>query len=422
MQDERLTVVIVNDFAHVNGGATQVALSSAVELARRGHFVILFCAVGPADPLLEKMGIHIVCTDQPDLLSNPSHLKAAVQGIWNRTAATEMTVLLSRVDPRNTVIHVHSWTKALSASVIQAAIAHNTGILVTVHDYFMGCPNGCFYDHAREEICNVKPLSATCVIRNCDSRSYLQKLWRLARQQVQMSFGNLPGDIHHFITNSQLARSVIAPYLPAHAELYHIQNPISVTMGCSTDTRREDSLVFIGRIASEKGPLIAAEAARRTKSKLRFIGDGPLKERLRTQYPEFAVSGWVSREEIETQLTRSRALVFPSLWYETQGLVVLEAAARGIPAIVADTSAAREWVIDGETGLWFRGGDVDDLSEKLLMIRDDDLVRRLGSAAHSRFWASPPTIEKHVDALEACYRKVLMDVKTDRQTETCWNP
>jgi len=38
-------------------------------------------------------------------------------------------------------------------------------------------------------------------------------------------------------------------------------------------------------------------------------------------------------------------------------LVVLEAAALGVPAIVADTSAARDLVRDGHTGLWFKGGD-----------------------------------------------------------------
>ena len=37
----------------------------------------------------------------------------------------------------------------------------------------------------------------------------------------------------------------------------------------------------------------------------------------------------------------------------------------GIPAIVPDTCAAREQVVDCVTGLWFRGGNSDDLQQKM---------------------------------------------------------
>jgi glycosyltransferase involved in cell wall biosynthesis len=160
-------------------------------------------------------------------------------------------------------------------------------------------------------------------------------------------------------------------------------------------------------LAFEKGPLLAAEAARRAKRTLRFVGDGYLRGSIEVQYPECEITGWTSTAEVHQQLKTARALVFPSLWYETQGLVVLEAAACGVPAVVADTSAARENVINGETGLWFRGGDLEDLSRKLRMLQNDELVAKLGSAAYSRFWASPPTLVKHVDQLESCYQHVL---------------
>lgn len=407
MQDSRWTVVIVNDFAHVNGGAGQIALSSARELARRGHAVVLFSAVSPSDPSLERADVRIICTEQPEILHNPDRFGAAVQGLWNRRAAAEMAALLRQLDPRKTLVHVHGWTKALSSSIIPVALAHGAGLVVTVHEYFLACPNGGFFNYVSEKICHLTPLSAACVMTNCDSRSYSQKLWRVVRQEVQLSVGRLPSAVRHFITYSSLARSVIEPYLPIGARLYDIRNPIDAEIITPADVGRETSMVYVGRLASEKGPLLAAEAARRAKSDLRFVGDGYLRGRIEAQYPEYEITGWTSREEVHKQLKRSRALVFPSLWYETQGLVVLEAAARGVPAVVADTSAARESVIDRETGLWFRGGNVEDLAQKLRMLHDDDFVTKLGAAAYSSFWASPPTLVKHVDQLEQCYQHVL---------------
>jgi len=407
MQNGRWTIVIVNDSACVSGGADQIGISSACGLSRRGHSVVLFSASGPADPSLERAGVRVACTGQFGILQNPNRLGAAVQGIWNRRAAGEMAALLHSLDPQRTVVHVHSWTKALSSSIIPVALAHGIGVVVTVHDYFLACPNGAFFDYVSGKICHLKPMSAACVLTNCDSRSYAQKLWRVARQHTQLTLGHLPSAIRHFIAYSRLTRSVIERYLPADARIYNVHNPIDAEMVSPVNVSQSAAVVYIGRLVLEKGPLLAAEASRRANCALRFIGDGYLRSRLEAQYPECEVAGWTSREGIYKELERARALVFPSMWYETQGLVVLEAAARGVPAVVADTSAARESVIDGETGLWFRGGDVEDLAQKLRTLLDDDLVAKLGAAAYSRFWASPPTLAMHVGQLENCYQQVL---------------
>jgi glycosyltransferase involved in cell wall biosynthesis len=106
-------------------------------------------------------------------------------------------------------------------------------------------------------------------------------------------------------------------------------------------------------------------------------------------------------------IKRARGLIFPSLWYETQGLVVLEAAAHGVPAIVSDNCAAREAVVDGVTGFWFEGGSVDDLAEKLHLLLDDARVSAVGQRAYNHYWENPTTLERHVDELEAVYQRML---------------
>jgi glycosyltransferase involved in cell wall biosynthesis len=114
-------------------------------------------------------------------------------------------------------------------------------------------------------------------------------------------------------------------------------------------------------------------------------------------------------------LRKSRALVFPSLWYETLGLVVLEAAAHGIPSIVPDFSAAREIVEDGVTGFHFKGGDESDLRSKMRKLQDPEVAARLGRAAYDHFWASPfSSLDAHISSLQEIYENMLHPTRFER--------
>jgi glycosyltransferase involved in cell wall biosynthesis len=99
--------------------------------------------------------------------------------------------------------------------------------------------------------------------------------------------------------------------------------------------------------------------------------------------------------------------VFPPLWYETLGLVVIEAAAEGVPAIIADQCAATDHVRDGVNGLHFKHGSAESLAEKLsTLVRNDALVARLGSAAYEWYWRRPWTAEQHAADLLEIYHQV----------------
>ena len=132
------------------------------------------------------------------------------------------------------------------------------------------------------------------------------------------------------------------------------------------------------------------DAARDTQFPIILIGEGPLRNYAEA-YEGTCVTGWLSRPEIVAVMEQARCLVFPSLWYETFGLVVEEAAARGIPAIVSDISAPAERIIPGVTGWRVSAGDVVDLTRCLQSIKDDEVVRRAGIASYNRYWENPMT-------------------------------
>ena len=53
---------------------------------------------------------------------------------------------------------------------------------VTLHDYFLACPNGAYYRYRDAKPCALRPLSAACVMTQCDRVGYAHKAVRVARQ------------------------------------------------------------------------------------------------------------------------------------------------------------------------------------------------------------------------------------------------
>ncbi len=402
-----LNVVVVSDFGHVEGGNTSVALSSAIGLARKGHHVTLFSAVPPIDERILESGIRVVCTKQHAIGTDPNRVRALTQGLWNFKAARSMAGTLHGLDPQSTVIHVHGWTKSLSTSVIRVAVSRKFKVVCTLHDYFSACPNGSFFNYARNEVCELRPLSPACIASQCDRWHYGHKLWRVARQVVQNRWGGIPRDVRHFIAVSEFSGRMLNPFFSPGAQIYHVQNPVHISRTEPVDVRSNSAYVMVGRIAQEKGPLLLAEAAHKSGCEALFIGDGEKRADVLHICPSAKVTGWLAPNDLSKRLREARVLVFPSLWYETDGLAVLEGAALGIPVIVSDGSAARSSVIDGVTGLWFKAGDREDLERKMAIMRDGECVARMGLAAYAHYWRRPRTIERHVQELEEVYEKIL---------------
>ena len=58
------------------------------------------------------------------------------------TRPSGMRALLDTLDPTDTVVHLHSWTKALSTSVVRAVRAGGFRLVTTLHDFLTVCPTG----------------------------------------------------------------------------------------------------------------------------------------------------------------------------------------------------------------------------------------------------------------------------------------
>ena len=400
------TVLIVSDFGHVEGGGGKVAIDEAVLLARRGVRVLFLAAVGPIDKRLHEACVEVLCLDQHRLLDVASNPGVALQVLWNRAAYRSTMQLLARLDPKTTVVHLHGYTKALSTSPIAAARKMGFHAICTLHDFFSACPNGAFFDYTLNTPCNRVAMSVACITARCDKRHGSHKIFRVARTTVQGLAGHFPSAIKDYIVLSQRSADLLRRYLPEAARLHRLHNPIAVARRPAVSIENNLAVICVGRLDKEKGVMLLANAAAAVGMNIVFVGDGPLRAELES-YENVKITGWLGTSEVVEWLDRGRCLIFPSLWYETYGLVVDEAAARGVPAIVSDVTAAAERVTDGLTGWHFQSGNSASLQDRLKIILDDTLTAAAGRAAYERFWGEFPTPEFHAGALLNIYRTML---------------
>ena len=358
-------IVIVSDFGYVEGGATAVAVKTALLLAAEERKVIFFCGEGPVCEELASSDVEVICLGMPSINSNPSKFNAIRSGVWNSIAYESFYRLLKRVDLKGALVHVHTWTKVLSSAVFAAATKNGNPLLLTVHDYFSVCPNGGFYDYNEKRICERKPMSGACVRCNCDKRSYAQKLWRVARQAQQDRW--LRNNIKvHYAFVSEYCRDLLVPFLHSAYPYEVLRNPID-HMEYVDDVQERDAFLFIGRVSPEKGVDLFCEAVTAIGAKGIVVGDGEMLTDLQARYPHIEFTGWVKPEEMRLHgINRAIAMVQPSRWHETALLTPLQMLELGVPCIVPDRCAARDYVKEGVNGLLFKTGDVEDLERAML--------------------------------------------------------
>ncbi|MDB5512153.1 MAG: glycosyl transferase family 1 [Enterovirga sp.] len=400
-----MRVVIIADFADAGGGAQSVAIQSAVALAAAGTPVTYIHAVdGPVDPRLGQSGIAHQGLGQPDVWDRPA-LAGAVAGIWNRDAAKRLGAVLGSLPAGDTVLHLHQWTRAFSPAIFPVLLRSPHPLAVTLHDYFMACPNGVYYRFDRGEPCRLTPLSAGCIVAPCDPRSAAHKAIRVLRAlATRFATAGRAFDVVHV---SDRGAETLAPFLPGSLRQHRIPNPVAAERGPSAEVAQDGKIAFIGRLTREKGADLVAAAGRAAGVPTMFIGEGPAADEILRIDPGAELLGWRSGDEVAALLRqRVLAVAAPSRWYETGPLTVYEAMAAGVPVVVSARAGAAETVRHGETGLVVEP-ELGPLTAAFGEISQPGRAARLGRAAHERYWEAPLSAQMHAGRLLALYGGML---------------
>ncbi len=399
-------IIIVNDNCSIKGGADAVAINSAVGLAKKGINVVFFAG---ADPISEKLidaGVTVVCMNQKDILHDENRFRAIKKGIYNNDARKKFASLLSKYSAKDTIVHVHTWTKLLSSAVFDVAAMNGFKTVLTLHDFFTVCPNGGLYNYNTKKICLHNPMSLKCIFTNCDLRSYVHKLWRIIRQFVQNSKFNRIDNLYLLAVSQKVADLVGSYMQKRRTNIQILHNPIEILQTETLASSNRTKYLFMGRLAKEKGPDLFCETITQLGLNGVVVGDGYMRRELEAKYPNIEFAGWLSGNEKLNVIRECKCFVFTSKWYEAFGLVVAEMKALGIPAIVPSESAAAEQIEDGVDGLLYKIGDVDSLKEALQKFEEMSIKNMYDNTLRS-FDESVYSIDSYINNLITIYSSLI---------------
>jgi glycosyltransferase involved in cell wall biosynthesis len=132
--------------------------------------------------------------------------------------------------------------------------------------------------------------------------------------------------------------------------------------------KRGRHFLFIGRLSEEKGIYVLLKAFENSPHELFIAGVGPLMniiEETCSLYSNIKYVGKLDKETVKEAMSSCTALIFPSICYETFGLVITEAFSNGCPVIASDIGSPTELVQEGVNGVHFIAGDKESLRNRL---------------------------------------------------------
>jgi glycosyltransferase involved in cell wall biosynthesis len=154
-----------------------------------------------------------------------------------------------------------------------------------------------------------------------------------------------------------ISQAQLAGAPPGLRPLAVIPNPIALREW-PLGGKKEDFLLWVGRMTPDKGPHRAIEAAR--LAGLPIVLAGIVQPHQRAFFDQEvaphvdgkAVSfvGEVTGAQKLSLFSRARGLLMPIRWAEPFGMVMIEALACGTPVIAFGEGAAPELIVDGKTG------------------------------------------------------------------------
>jgi glycosyltransferase involved in cell wall biosynthesis len=286
--------------------------------------------------------------------------------IWSREAFRELKAALR--EHRPDVVHVHNTFPLLSAAVLYACRDARVPVVATIHNYKLACANGTFFRSGA--VCHdcAHGLPVPGVLHGCYRES------PVATAPVALAMG-----LHR-----QAWKSLVSAYILISAS----QRDLLSGVGLPPDrafvrynlipprdrprTARAPMVVYAGRLDEAKGVRLLMAGWDRYLGKsgepglnLAIAGGGPLGDEVAewaATRPSVEMKGTLGGDQCAELISGARAVLLPSAWEETFGLVAVESMAAGVPPIATGHGSFTELITPGVDGVLFSPGDPDALA------------------------------------------------------------
>jgi glycosyltransferase involved in cell wall biosynthesis len=381
---DRLRVVIVHNRYRQAGGEDEVFQAESHLLAARGHHV------------------RAVTFDNHDLdVTRPARM--ASRTVWNSQSYEQLREVFRQERPH--VVHFHNTFPIISPAGYYAARAESVGVVQTLHNFRLMCPNALFYRNGGVcEDCMDHTVPWPSIVHGCYRGSRAATMAAAAMLSLHRVAGTWTSLVTCYIALSEFARrKFVQGGIPA-ARLVVKSNFVGHDPGAGSHDG--GFALFVGRLATEKGLDVLLEACAKMRARLpmKIVGTGPLEAAVRGCTCEVEWLGSLPAAQVLALMQRASVLVFPSRVYENFPMTLVQAFATGLPVIASGHGSIAEIVADGVTGRHVRPGDADGLAETLAWtVAHPEALARMGSRAREEFEAKY-TADRNYGQLLSVYR------------------
>jgi glycosyltransferase involved in cell wall biosynthesis len=418
---------------------TEVYLFEVMELMRaQGHEVALFSMANPrGEPT--PYDRHFVPTI--DFKAKGRWWEKAGRAghaIYSTDARRRIRAMIQEFRPD--VAHVRSIYHHLSPSILWELRAQNVPVVYHVNDFKVLCPNYNLVSHGVAcEAC--KGGEFWHVMQRSCYPGLGARMALTAEAYVHRWLGTYRKCVDLFLAPSQFVREKFVEHgcddskfevLPHFQKTHDLRAP---------NPKNDAPLLYFGRLSPEKGVDDLLRSMQRVpQMRLIVAGDGPQRGELEQLAASLGLSnvefvGQVGRAELDSLISQSRFTVLPSHAYETLGKTILESYAEGRAVVASDLGSRRELVLQGETGLLYRTGDVDQLTEAIQTLgATPDVAEEMGRAGWEKV-RQFHTPEAHYQKLMSLYEALVANkakraqqpeaiperLSTPRQAPAIWN-
>lgn len=364
-----MKILMVHNKYRQPGGEDQVYVSETALLEAHGHQVL-------------RYEMH---NDQT-VGMNP--LVLAKKTIWNTAAYQELRDLIRKERPL--LAHFHNTFPLISPAGYYAAKSEGVPVVQTLHNYRLYCLNAQFMrDGGVCEDCKGKTVPWPGVLHKCYRGSRTASAVTAAMLTTHRAMHTYTDMVDVYVALTDFARSKFVECgLPA-------EKVVVKPNFKRTDPGPGEGLggyaLYVGRLSPEKGITTLIEAWEQLGNRipLKIAGDGPLAPEVAEATGRCEGVEWLGhqeRDQVLALMNDAFVLIFPSVWYEGFGMVLVESYAAGTPMIVSRLGSMRSLVQHGRTGLQFKPGDPKDLVAQVdRLLSHPEEVERMRAAVRREF-------------------------------------
>lgn len=387
-----MKIIQLNSYITLNGGSETVMSNLSVLLTERGHSVINIGYTSRKEtremPYSFSLG--------PEKYSLPTffHERKTVDLIIDKINGTGTTLVIC-----HNVYHKYPMADLLKAIKSRT----NAKLALIFHDYKAVCPRCNLYNGHR--ICTdcTHGKFVNVIRHRCRNNSVLQSTILAMDSYYNNSYRDAYSYPDLFITPSHFMAGQLQKMGFDH-KINVIHNPINTGhfTGVKNMTAFQKTVLYAGRFSKDKGIELILEAAAKCKDvKFLIAGVGDLIEMVEKADREMEnveYLGSLNKEQLMETFDRSDFLILPSIWYENNPMIIIEAMTYGLVVIGSDIGGIPELLREGR-GFLFDPLKEDSLSGQvrasgMLSVQDYGLM-----AEKARDFAKTLTSEHYYQKL-----------------------